>query len=63
MPQLRADAGGRVPAAFKAESASEWGANRCAKICAMDDFAAAYLRCDATLTLVPGPYDAARPNT
>lgn len=63
MPHLRADAGGRVPAASKAESASEWGANRCAKISAMDDFAAAYLRCDAALTLVPGPYDAARPNT
>ena len=29
----------------------------------MDDFAATYLRCDATLTLVPGPFDAAQPAT
>ena len=29
----------------------------------MDDFAATYLRCDTTLTLVPGPFDAARPAT
>lgn len=29
---------------------------------AMDDFAESYLRCDCTLTLVPGPYDAASPD-
>lgn len=29
----------------------------------MDDFAATYLRYDAAPTLVPGPYDAARPDT